>query len=151
MEIKIKQTNIVLTPDIAEYLDKKLQILEKFVDPNDTTALCEVEIGKSTEHHQTGAIFFMEINLTLAGKQFRAVAQGETPAVAIDAVKDELALELGRDKKKVLTMTRRSGAAVKAMLRGIDFTPDLKQRSSKLYKWGKKEFRGYWPFRKDSR
>ena len=69
MEVKIKQTNITLTPDIAGYLDKKLEAFEKFV-ADDPTAICEVEVGKTTKHHQTGNIFFAEITLTGAGGQF---------------------------------------------------------------------------------
>ena len=149
MEIKIKQTNITLTPDIGNYLDKKLEALEKFVDPADTTVLCEVEIGKTTKHHQTGDVFFTEINLILNGKQFRAVAEEGTLLAAIDRAKDDIVLELGRSKKRERTLSRHAGAAVKAMQRGLDIASDLPRRSVKLARWGKKEFRGYWPFRKD--
>ncbi|OGG47006.1 hypothetical protein A2671_00480 [Candidatus Kaiserbacteria bacterium RIFCSPHIGHO2_01_FULL_49_13] len=147
MEIKIKKTNVELTPDVAAYLDKKLEAFEKFIEPTDTTAICEVEIGKVTKHHQTGAVFFTEINLSVSGARFRAVAEEGTLTAAIDRAKDGLLLELGRNKKKRLDRVRRSGAAVKAMLKGIDFTGDIRGRTARAVEWGKKEFRGYWPFK----
>jgi hypothetical protein len=67
---------------------------------------------------------------------------------AIDRARDALALELGRTKARERTLSRHAGAAVKAMQKGLDFVTDLPGRSVKLAKWGKKEFRGYWPFRK---
>ncbi len=148
MEIKIKQTNATLTPDVAEYLDKKLALLEKFIDPADSTALCEVEVGRSTEHHQSGDIFFCEINVIRGGKQFRARVNEATLMAAIDGTKDALALELGRSNEKERTLSRHAGAAVKAMQKGLEYASDLPRRSVKLATWGKKEFRGYWPFKK---
>ena len=150
MEVKIKQTNITLTPDVAGYLDKKLEAFEKFV-ADDPTAICEVEVGKTTKHHQTGNIFFAEITLTGAGGQFRAVVEEQTPLAAIDKAKDALLLDLGKTKKKMQTLSRHTGAAIKAMQRGMEFATDLPRRSVKLAKWGKKEFRGYWPFRREEK
>ena len=149
MEVKIKKTNVELTPDVAAYLDKKLQAFEKFIG-DDPTAICEVELGKTTKHHQTGNIFFAEITLTGAGSQFRVVSEEGTLMAAIDKAKDALLLELGKSKKRMLTLSRHAGAAVKAMQRGLEFATDLPRRSVKLARWGKDEFRGYWPFRKDS-
>ncbi len=146
MQIKIKRTNITLTPNIEAYLDKKLETLQRFVDAGDGTALCEVEMEKMT-HHQTGDVFIAEINLMLGGKQFRVVAQEATPMAAIDGAKDQMLLELGRNKKKERALARHAGAAVKAMQRGLDFAGELPRRGVRLAMWGRKEFRGYWPFK----
>jgi len=146
MEIKIKHTNITPTPDVASYLDKKLEAFKKFVE-DDPTAICEVELGKTTKHHQTGDIFFAEINLMQGGRQFRAVAEEATPMAAIDRAKDEVLAELGRSKKKDRILARHAGAAVKAMQKGLDFAGELPRRGAKLASWGRKEFRGYWPFK----
>ena len=74
----IKATNIELTQEISDYLDKRLQSIEKLIDPNDTSAIFDVEVGKTTNHHQTGSIFRAEINLHIALKQFRATSEEET-------------------------------------------------------------------------
>ena len=119
MNINVKATNMTVTPDIADYLQKKMNMLDRLIDPTDTSVSCEVEVGKTTRHHKSGDIFRAEINLRKDGKMFRAVAEEETILAAIDEVKDEMHRVLGNDKNKQQTMLRRSGAAVKNMLRGV--------------------------------
>jgi ribosomal subunit interface protein len=117
MKINTKATQISLSPDIKDYLDKKLEMVSRFV--NDMEAFCEVEIGRTTKHHAGGDIFRAEINLTIKGKDFRAVSEKESLHAAIDEVKDEILSEIKHFKTKKTALVRRGGAAVKAMLKGI--------------------------------
>lgn len=115
----IKTTNIKFTPEISDYLDKRLSHIEKLIDPNDTSVMCDVEIGQTTKHHQTGNIFKAEINLHIAGKQFRAEAEESTIFNAIDRAKDEIVRELRRFKSKRLRLLKRGGAKIKNLMRAI--------------------------------
>lgn len=119
MNIHIKTTNLTLTPDIESYLDKKMESIEKIIDPNDTSIYCQVELGKTTNHHKSGDIYRAEINFRKGGEQFRAVSEQESLTAAIDLAKDELTRELKSRHSKQMTMVRRGGAAIKNMLKGI--------------------------------
>lgn len=119
MRTNIKTTNLTLTPEISDYLVKRLSALDKFSDTSDDTALADVEIGKTTEHHREGPIHRAEINLQIKGQMYRAVAERETLFEAIDKAKDEIQEELRRTKSKRLQFIRRGGARLKDMLRGF--------------------------------
>ena len=119
MNIHTKATNMIITPDIQNYLDKKLASLDKLIDPNDTSVSCQVELGRTSNHHQSGDIFRAEINLMKDGRQFRAVSEQETIIAAMDEAKDELISELKSFKSKQMSFVRRGGAAIKNMIKGI--------------------------------
>jgi len=117
MHINIKATNIELTSEISEYTEKRLRSLDKLIDPEDTTALCDVEIGRTTKHHQRGNIFRAEINVTIKGGQFRAVSEKETLYDAIDTAKDDMMRELRRSKQKHRRLLKKSGVRFKNLMR----------------------------------
>lgn len=116
--LNVKATNIELTSDISTYLEKRLSTLEKLINSTDTTAMFDVEVGRTTEHHQSGKVFRAEINLQMEGKELRAVAVAETIQTAIDKAKNEMKRELRRHKQKRLVSIRRGGASIKGFLRG---------------------------------
>lgn len=116
---KIRGKDLAITPAISDYLYKKLDHLKKFLDPADTTVLCEVELGKVTEHHKSGDIFRAEINLHCKGQALRAVAEGSDLYSAIDIVKDEMVRELQVNKDRRISAIRQGGAKIKNIIRGI--------------------------------
>lgn len=117
MKINIKATNTFLTPAISDYVSKRIDSLEKFADKTDETLMADVEVGKTSQHHQRGDVFRAEINLRIRGKQLRAVAEEADLYAAIDKVRDEMAEELRSSRKKELSLVRRGGAAIKNLLR----------------------------------
>ena len=119
--INVKATNIKITSDVRAYLDKRLEALEKFVDEDDTSAVCDVELERSTRQ-QKGNVFRGEITLHTRSGTYRAEARAETAEAAIDVVKDEVLTTLRRDKRKRGHLLRRSGARLK------EFTRDLSAR-----------------------
>jgi len=116
MKTNIKTTNLNMTPEIADYLDKRVSALDTFIEPDDTTAICEVEIGKTTEHHKKGNIFRAEIQVSSKGNLFRGVSEKEKLFDAIDEARREVKRELRRHKNKNLTLLRRGGASVKKLI-----------------------------------
>jgi|GEM_PF-181038 putative sigma-54 modulation protein len=129
MRTNIKAVNVSLAPEVREYLDRRLTALDKFIDPTDDANICYVEIGRTTSHHKTGDIFRAEITCHIGGKSLRAEAEKEDLYSAIDEVKDEMALELRRDKTKRLSLVKRGGLVVKNLLKGISSVPQRAARS----------------------
>jgi ribosomal subunit interface protein len=119
MRKTIKVTGIELTPAISDYLEKKLTSLDKLIDPEDTSALAQVEIGKTTKHHHQGDLFRAEINLHIAGADFRVESEIDNLYAAIDVARDQMHQELQTFKRKKVSLIRRGGARVKAVLKGI--------------------------------
>lgn len=117
MNIKIRAINFDITPAIDEYVSKKVSSLEKFLEVSDG-AICEVEIGRTTKHHNSGDIFKAEINLTQPGtKQVYAVAEEVDLYTAIDVVRDDAERAIVSRKTKNTTLLRRGSAKVKNLLK----------------------------------
>lgn len=115
---KIKATNTTLTEAITNYVNLKLGkgVLEKFAGSYEILSV-EVDIGKTTEHHNNGEIFRAEVNVAVKGKILRAVSDKEDLYAAIDDVRDEIIKVLKDTKTKKETMWRRGARNIKKMLR----------------------------------
>lgn len=120
MNIKLHSKNFEITPAIEDYVTKKISSLEKFLDVKDAV-ICEVEVGKTTEHHKSGDIYRAEINLIEPGSnQVYVVAEEADLYAAIDIVRDEAERTIVSRKNKKNTLFKRGGAAVKNFLKRID-------------------------------
>lgn len=96
---EIKGTNIDLTEPIKQYVDKKLASLDKLTEkysPCDAA----VEVGKTSQHHQKGDVFYAEVNLAIPGANLRATATKDDLYAAIDEIKDELKRQLVDRKER---------------------------------------------------
>lgn len=118
MKLNLKATNINISPQVRSYLERKLASLTKLVDFDDSAVTLDVELGRTTRHHQTGDIFFAEINIYRGKESFRAVTDRPDIMSAIDGMRDAIARELSSRKDKQISLIRRSGLLAKAMLRG---------------------------------
>ena len=119
MATNIKATNMEMSGAIRDYLNKKLEKLNKFTRGKDDDATqIDVEIGKSTMHHRTGDIFKAEINISLNGERFRAVAETADLYGSIDEAEEEIMNALRKSKDKKTNLFRRGGQKIKDMIRG---------------------------------
>lgn len=118
MRINEKGTNMKITEDIKDYLYKKLEHIEKFLDPTDESVLCDVELGKVSKHHKNGDVFRTEINLHIAGKNFRAESEEEELFSSIDTAKDEMVRELKSNKDKKVSLLKSGGSKIKSLIKG---------------------------------
>ena len=116
MKIDLKTKNFEITPSIKNYLEQRLNSLDKFL-PNDESIFAEVELAKTTEHHKKGDIFMAEVNLTMPGRLIRAVAEESDLHVSIDAVKEQLQREITMKKEKNISLYRRGARLLKKLLR----------------------------------
>lgn len=118
MRLNLKATNITLTDDVRSYLEKRLLTLDKLIAIEDPAVMIDVELGRSTKHHQSGDIFFAEINVYRGKETFRAVSNRPDLNSAIDDMRDEIAGELSARKGKIISLSRRGGQIAKAILKG---------------------------------
>lgn len=118
MKIKITTTNIELTSAIESYVEEKMRSVEKFAMPHQSEdPIMEIEIGKTTNHHQSGDVFRAETNVRVRGKHFRATSEKNDLYAAIDDVRNELVRELSSHKEKTRTLVRKGAGMIKNMLR----------------------------------
>ncbi len=117
MKINTKTTNIEMTPAIADYINKKLGMLEKFFRGM-SEVLVNVEVGKTTRHHKSGDFFKAEIHINSNGEEYYANAETEDLYASIDKVKDEIVRELTSSRKKAKRLLRKGGVLIKKLLKG---------------------------------
>jgi putative sigma-54 modulation protein len=96
---RIKGTGIDLTDAIKDAVESELAALDALVERWGDAASADVEVGRTTSHHQKGEIFRAEVNLQIPGKLLRAEREGEDLYVAIKDVADTLARELVKEKE----------------------------------------------------
>ena len=116
MKINLKTTNFVLTPSIKVYLEEKLSSLDKFL-PADDSIFADVELAKTSKHHQKGDVFKAEVNLKIPGRLIRAVAEKWDLRIAINAAKDNLLREIKTNKEKNIYLYKKSARMLKKLLR----------------------------------
>lgn len=119
MTIHLKGANLTITPEILHYLDKRLESVQKFLPKDGEAFVVSIELGKTTNRHQTGDIFRAEITVYIGKKSFRAVSERQDLYSAIDDMKDEITRELGSYKEKRISLIRRGGQKIKNLLRGL--------------------------------
>jgi len=118
MRLNLKATNVVLSDTIKDYLEKRLRSLDKLISLDDQSVMIDVELGCSTKHHQSGDIFFAEINIHHGKEAFRSVSNRPDLQSAIDDMRDEIAGELSSKRGKLRALSRRGGQLAKALLKG---------------------------------
>lgn len=130
MKINVKATNITLTPSISDYVEKKLDMLNKYFKTTEEV-LVNVEVGKTTKHHKSGDVFKAEIHVIFGGNDY--YAETETPDLyaSIDKCKDDIASQLSGSKRKETHLFRRGALQVKMILKGIY---DVGDRSWKKFR-----------------
>ena len=118
MNINIKTTNITLTEAISDYTSKRLDAITTFLK-DDTTVKCDVELGKTSNHHKNGDIFRAEIHIVGKDRDLYASSEETDLYKAIDMVRDEMLREVRSTKDKKLSVLRRGGAKLKGIIKGL--------------------------------
>lgn len=118
MQINTKATNITITPAISEYVEKKINMLEKFFR-GASDVLVNVEVGRTTKHHKSGDIFRAEIHVIVSGQEYYAEAETEDLYAAIDEVKDDIVHELTSKRKKAFRLFKKGSQQIKNWIKGI--------------------------------
>ena len=110
MIIELKETNLKLVPVTKEYIEKKLQPLERFVKRYEDKEEIRmfVEIARTTKHHQKGNIFYAEVTMELPKSIIRAEATNIDVNTALDELKDLVKHECRQYKEKYIMGPRKN-------------------------------------------
>jgi len=99
MQLNIKATNLELMPKLKGYVQKKMDMLDKYLGKLKLIG-AHVEVSKTTNHHLKGEIYCAEVNLSLGGDLLRVEKTEKDLFKAIDKVKDHLELVIKKYKDK---------------------------------------------------
>ncbi len=105
MQVKIKATKIDLTPKLKDYVQEKMDMLEKYLGKV-AVQNCDVEIEMTGGNQSAGKIYRAEVNLGVPGKLLRVEKTEKDIFKAIDKVKDHLARSIRRYKLKKMDKKR---------------------------------------------
>ena len=130
MKIIIKTTNLKLNKELSQYIEEKLNPLEKFskilynekyydhfFSKGKPRVEAWVEIGKETKHHKKGPFFWAECQMRFPKRTLRSIAESDNIKQAITEVKDELQRELKQYKEKLISKTKRGARVLKKELK----------------------------------
>jgi putative sigma-54 modulation protein len=108
MKIIVQAVGFKLNKAISDFIDEKMSDLERALGgANSESVEARVEIGKPSEHHKKGDVFYAEVNLKMPGKLLRATSENWDLRLAITEVKDELQRQIRKYKNKMVAKTRR--------------------------------------------
>lgn len=65
MNLNIKGNHLEVTPAIREFIEEKMKKIESKILRFGDATQCEMEVSKTTNHHQKGDIFRAEIHVRL--------------------------------------------------------------------------------------
>jgi putative sigma-54 modulation protein len=107
MKIKIKATKIELTPKVKDYLQEKMDMLEKYLG-SIPVQNCDIEVALAVGGQNHGKIYKAEVNLSVPGALLRVEKTEKDLFKAIDKVKDHLVRSIKRYKEKKMDKKRES-------------------------------------------
>ncbi len=106
MRLNIKATNLELTPELKEYVQQKMDMLDKYLGKLKVIS-AHFEVSKTTNHHLKGEIYAAEANLTIGGDLLRVEKTEKDVFKAIDKVKDHLEMVIKKYKDKKIDRKRK--------------------------------------------
>ena len=107
-----------MTSAITSYLDERLATIERHLGDDAHVARLEVEVGREAAQSQTGDNWFAEFQVRIPGGNYaRVVGKDVSINAAIDMAKEEMLRKLRTSKKERSGFLKKSGAALKRMLR----------------------------------
>lgn len=107
MQIKIKTTQIELTDSIHDYIQEKMDMLDKYLGEVIVTN-CDFEVEKTKSNQNKGNIYRAEANLSVPGELIRVEKTSSDLYKAIDKVKDHLPRSIKKYKEKKRDKKRQS-------------------------------------------
>jgi len=126
MKIVIKTKNLKLNQALEEFIEEKINSLEKFSKIFYTEKYFNsffskgkpkveswVEIGKESLHHKKGPIFYAECQMRFPKRSLRSVVWRKDLKLAICEVKDGLQRELKQYKEKLAALAKRRARVLK--------------------------------------
>lgn len=117
-KINIQGTNYEITDADRTLVNEKISHFDKFMPVSDMEeVLVEVELEKTTDHHNNGKIYRAEFNVKYKKEFKRSELVEENMQIAIELASDQLEKQIRRTKGKKTDLMRRGAAKVKSWLR----------------------------------
>lgn len=107
MNYTIKATKIKLTPEIKEYIDKKMGMLDKYLGKV-VPISCHVEVGLLVGGQKNGDIYRVEAILELPHVMLVIEKHSEELTKSIDKVKDQLIRAITKYREKLIERRRKT-------------------------------------------
>jgi ribosome-associated translation inhibitor RaiA len=119
MDIRIKTTDYQMVPETSTYLDERIAVIERHLGADAVNARVEVEVGRAAGNAKHGAyLWFAEFNIIVPGAPSMYAKNNEdTVNAAIEQAKEEVLIQMRREKEVHRTDVRKTGAAVKNLLK----------------------------------
>ncbi|MFA6417015.1 MAG: ribosome-associated translation inhibitor RaiA [Patescibacteria group bacterium] len=106
MKIKIKATRLEMTDAIKQYIENKMDAVEKYLGTKVKVINCDFEVAKTVGGQHKGDIFRAEVNLEVPNEILRVEKTESDLYKAIDKVKDHLELIIKKYKEKLIDKKR---------------------------------------------
>jgi putative sigma-54 modulation protein len=106
MKIKIKATRLEMTDAIKQYIENKMDAVEKYLGTKVKVINCDFEVAKTVGGQHKGDIFRAEVNLEVPNEILRVEKTESDLYKAIDKVKDHLELVVKKYKEKLIDKKR---------------------------------------------
>lgn len=118
MHLNIKTSGFNLTPNIQDYLNKKIGALEKFIAAQYKEAVkIDVEVSRDTFHHKKGDVFEAKIHLVMPRGDIYAIEKSQDIFSAIDLLEAKVKHELISRRSKRRDLLIKSLRQLKKLLR----------------------------------
>jgi ribosomal subunit interface protein len=93
MKLDILCKDFELTDAIKSYLTEKLETLTKYIGKQNANdeIIIHARLGKTSNHHHHGKIFYTEVSIHTSYKTFGARIEAESIYESIDLLRDDLA------------------------------------------------------------
>jgi ribosomal subunit interface protein len=130
MKVVIKTKDIKLDRALEDFIERKINDLEKFASvfqgekyfngyygKGKPRVEAWVEIGRTTRHHKKGPYFYAECQMRFPGRSLRATSSSFDLRLAVCEVKDELQGQLKQYKEKVIARRKRGERVLKKDLK----------------------------------
>ena len=116
MKVEIFAKNIELDNKLNEYIQKKVDSLDRILGKSKEERICDFRIKKDASANK-GRIYHAELTISTSNKNYGAEAYGESIYSAIDELKDEVAKKIRRNKDKKESLIKKGGRKIKELLR----------------------------------
>lgn len=120
MNINTKSTNMELLDEVREYVETRFDQIEKFFsEKKDREIEIQVELGKESNHHMHGEIFFTKVRCESSGEFYYVEAEEDELTKAVDSACEALKRKIDDSTKKGQDLERKEGSRIKKFMRGF--------------------------------
>lgn len=109
-----------LTDAIKDYAEEKVSSLNKYLSTDHDASKYSLRLGKTTNHHTSGKIFYAELGIAAPHKHYDAKIEAEDIYAAIDLLKDEMSNNIKNHREKQRTVSRHDAQKFKEKMHATD-------------------------------